>query len=128
MICATTLDGDPVTWKRARSQGARRWTDPQDRRYRDAIRYALLAARPRSWPLDARYSVTLVVHVRRDVGDVDNYAKSWLDAGKGILWDDDASVVELYVRRVRADKGSVSVLVEADEVKRRATKKGRVKS
>jgi Holliday junction resolvase RusA-like endonuclease len=127
MICGCTLDGDPVTWKRARSQGARRWTDPQDRRYRDAIRYALLAARPRGWPLEARYSVTLVVSVRRDVGDVDNYAKSWLDAGKGILWDDDASVVELYVRRVRADRGSVSVLVEADEVLRRSSKKSRAK-
>lgn len=126
MIVALTLDGDPVTWKRARSQGARRWTDPQDRRYRDAIRYALLAARPRGWPLDARYSVTLVVSVRRDVGDVDNFAKSWLDAGKGVLWADDASVVELYVRRVRADRGSVSVLVEADEVQRRAAKRSRV--
>jgi Holliday junction resolvase RusA-like endonuclease len=71
--------------------------------------------------------VTLVVSVRRDVGDVDNYAKSWLDAGKGILWDDDASVVELYVRRVRADRGSVSVLVEADEVLRRSSKKSRTK-
>lgn len=127
MICALALDGDPVTWKRARSQGARRWTDPHDKRYRDAIRYALLAARPRGWPLDARYSVTLVVHVRRDVGDVDNYAKSWLDAGKGILWDDDASVVELYVRRSRAGRGSVSVLVEADEALRRSSKKSRVK-
>ena len=119
MILACTLDGDPVTWKRARSQGARRWTDPQDRRYRDAIRYAMLAARPKGWPLDARYSVTLVVSVRRDVGDCDNFAKSWLDAGKGVLWADDASVVELYVRRVRADRGSACLLVEADEVQRR---------
>lgn len=125
MIVGAYLDGDPVTWKRARSQGARRWTDPQDRRYRDAIRHALLAARPPGWPLDARYSVTLVVHVRRDVGDVDNYAKSWLDAGKGILWADDASVVELHVRRVRADKGGVSALVEADEASRRVVKRGR---
>lgn len=123
MILACTLDGDPVTWKRARSQGARRWTDPQDRRYRDAIRYAMLAARPKGWPLDARYSVTLVVSVRRDVGDCDNFAKSWLDAGKGVLWADDASVVELYVRRVRADRGSACLLVEADETRRRVKRR-----
>jgi len=119
VILSCTLDGDPVTWKRARSHGAKRWTDPQDRRYRESVRYAMLAARPKGWPLDARYSLTLVVSVRRDVGDVDNYSKSWLDAGKGILWADDASVVELYVRRVRADRGSASLLVEADEVRRR---------
>lgn len=123
MILACTLDGDPVTWKRARSQGARRWTDPQDRRYRESIRAAMFASRPRGWPLDARYSVTLVVSVRRDVGDVDNYSKSWLDAGKGVLWADDASVVELYVRRERADRGSASMLVEADETRRRVRRR-----
>ena len=119
MILAFSVPGDPVTWKRARSQGSRRWTDPRDRDYRASLRLHALAARPKGWPLDARYSVTVVVSVRRDVGDVDNFAKSVLDAGKGVLWADDAAVRELYVRRVRADQGSLAVLVEADEVRRR---------
>jgi len=33
--------------------------------------------------------------------DADNLAKLYLDAGNGVLWDDDSQVVELIVWRVR---------------------------
>lgn len=47
-------------------------------------------------------------------GDADNVAKAVLDAGNGILWEDDAHVVDLRVRTVLGGQGEepgVEVLV-----------------
>lgn len=126
MICSFFVEGVPVTWKRARSNGARRWTDPRDRAWRDALRLGAMAARPKGWPLSARYTVAIDVFVRRDVGDVDNYAKALLDAAKGVLWDDDVAVIDLHVARTPGQTLSgMSVLVEADETVRRSAKRKR---
>lgn len=123
MICSFFVEGTPVTWKRARSNGARRWTDPRDRQWRDALRLGAMAARPKGWPLSARYVVAIDVLVKRDVGDVDNFAKALLDAAKGVLWDDDVAVCDLHVARTRADRPGMSVHVEADETVRRSAKR-----
>jgi len=125
VICTFFVEGVPVTWKRARSNGARRWTDPRDRAWRDALRLGAMAARPKGWPLSARYTVAIDVFVRRDVGDVDNFAKGLLDAAKGVLWDDDVAVVDLHVARTRTDRAGMSVCVEADETVRRSAKRVR---
>lgn len=47
--------------------------------------------RPRRW------------HTKR--GDTDNIAKAVLDAGNGILWNDDAQVAVLHVEKVIAAQG-----------------------
>lgn len=126
MIVTFFVPGTPVTWKRARSNGARRWTDPRDRQWRDALRLGAMAARPKGWPLSARYVVAIDVLVKRDVGDVDNFAKALLDAAKGVLWDDDVAVVDLHVRRMRVDDMTgMSVAVVADETMRRSAKRVR---
>jgi len=40
-----------------------------------------------------------------DRGDADNIAKAVLDAGNGILWQDDALIVSLHVLKLRCPQG-----------------------
>lgn len=58
-------------------------------------------------------------HTKRG-GDVDNIAKAVLDAGTGVLWNDDAQVVDLRVGKMIAAQGDpprVKVTAwEAEEV------------
>lgn len=47
--------------------------------------------------------------------DIDNVAKAVLDAGNGVLWTDDAAVVQLLVSKRYGDEPGVSVTVTAIE-------------
>jgi Holliday junction resolvase RusA-like endonuclease len=47
--------------------------------------------------------------------DADNYAKLVLDACNGILWKDDAQVVELHVSKSYGAKPGFQILVESVE-------------
>lgn len=48
---------------------------------------------------DARIGIRIVLFTRQKSGDVDNIAKTILDAANGIVWGDDRQVHELMVRR-----------------------------
>jgi Holliday junction resolvase RusA-like endonuclease len=74
-----------------------------------------LQARQRApaWSLGARYDVEIDVY-RSGRFDLDNVIKSALDGCTGILWKDDAQVVEIHARRRQADgEGERLVLVVA---------------
>jgi Holliday junction resolvase RusA-like endonuclease len=50
-------------------------------------------------PFSGNVSVKFTVYRARKSGDLDNYAKVMLDALKGILYPDDAAVVEIHALR-----------------------------
>lgn len=55
---------------------------------------------------ETEYAVELHFYRWRQSGDIDNLAKSFLDAANRVLWFDDKSVTELHVFRHKAAKGS----------------------
>jgi Holliday junction resolvase RusA-like endonuclease len=65
-----------------------------------------------SWPLAARYAVTIEA-VRDRRGDMDNILKSALDGCNGILWGDDAQVdgIQAWRRPLDAQGPRLVVLV-----------------
>lgn len=109
------LDIEPVPWARAGAAGVRRFTPKRVAEYEHAIRLVARAARPRSWPMGARYA--LDVYATRSTWrrcDVDNLAKAVMDALNGAVWDDDDQVDRLLVERVRgAPRGRLEVEVRA---------------
>ncbi|UJR81471.1 RusA family crossover junction endodeoxyribonuclease [Sandaracinus amylolyticus] len=97
-----TLPGRPVTWKRARSKGSQRWTDPAMRaaQHAHALLVQSLVARMRTWPLEAHYTLEVVAYcapVQR--GDADNYAKLVADALQGVAYTNDRRLVDVRGRR-----------------------------
>jgi len=65
-------------------------------------------------PLDGILHVDIECYVQRPKsptkdyprGDVDNYAKAILDSLNGKLWVDDSQIIQLYVTKSYAEKGS----------------------
>lgn len=94
-----TVPGKPVPWQRAASRGRQRFTSPKHRAYKTKVGYAALAARPKGWPLDARYAVRITAYTTRRP-DLDNIAKMVLDSIIGVLLSDDRRVDALSIVRV----------------------------
>jgi len=104
---ALTIPGKPQPKQRAR-KGRHGWYTPsKTREYENRVKqfgdFELMhwrATSDRPWPLDARYCLTVTLFMpdkrRRDA---DNCVKSICDGLNGVLWDDDAQVVELRVRK-----------------------------
>lgn len=115
-----------ASWARARSVGSRRYTDPGHAEAMRAHALHALATRPRGWPLDAVYRLTVTycpATMRRR--DADRVLSLVPDALKGHAWDDDHDarivderVVRSYavvgdeVRLTLSDEGHTSVCIE----------------
>ena len=53
-----------------------------------------------TWPLDARYRVSIRVYLgARVTSDVDNLGKAILDGCNGVAWEDDRQIDDLHVVR-----------------------------
>jgi Holliday junction resolvase RusA-like endonuclease len=115
-----------ASWARARSHGKTRFTDPKHAEAMRAHALHALATRPRGWPLDAVYRVTVTycpATMRRR--DTDRVLSLVPDALKGHAWNDDHDgqiveqrVVRSYavvggeVRLMLSDEGHTSVCIE----------------
>lgn len=93
-----TAYGPPVPKARARRGKGGHWHTPkQTAEYEKLVAWHALARRRliESWPLDGSYRIECAIYFpderRRDS---DNVLKSVLDACNGVLWNDDAQVVE----------------------------------
>lgn len=116
------VPGPVVPWQRAASVGARRFTPAKQRQYQQLVRFHALAARPRGpWlPSKAsRYRVDVEAYLpderRRDL---DNIAKTVLDALNGVLYLDDSQITTLLVAtHVDRERPRVEVhIVELERV------------
>ena len=115
------VPGPVVPWQRAASVGARRFTPAKQRAYQQLVRYHALAARPRGpWlPSKAsRYRVDVEAYLpderRRDL---DNIAKTLLDALNGVLYLDDSQITMLLVA-THVDRERPRVEVRVVELER----------
>lgn len=115
MILTATIEGRCVPWMRAGGRGRQRYTPAEQREYQRYVRAVVASARPRRWPLDMRYALELVVYepdARRR--DLDNQAKTILDALNGTAWADDSSVDVLALsRRIDRERPRVEVTIAA---------------
>ena len=115
------VPGPVVPWQRAASVGTRRYTSAKQRSYQRTVRLIAQASRPRGpWlPSKAtRYRVDIDAYLpderRRDL---DNVAKTILDALNGVLYLDDSQVVTLLVA-THIDRAEPRVVVAVREVER----------
>ena len=115
------VPGPVVPWQRAASVGARRFTPAKQRAYQANVRVCALAARPRGpWlPTKAsRYRVDVDAYLpderRRDL---DNIAKTILDAMNGVLYLDDSQITTLLVA-THVDRERPRVEVHVVELER----------
>jgi crossover junction endodeoxyribonuclease RusA len=117
------VPGPPVVKARPRSTttstGKRRtYTPDKTAKYESKVASFALIERPRGWPLDLLYAVSLEFYLpdkrRRDI---DNLAKSVLDGLNGIGYADDAQISTLIVVK-KFDKKypRVDVVVTVQEV------------
>lgn len=113
------VPGDPIPKERARVIGGRGVTPPKTREYERRVGlYALQARseyqRSQPWSLVGWYRVELRFCREAARGDLDNVAKAILDGLCGVLYLDDARVVELAVHRLY--EGDVGAWVTVTEV------------
>lgn len=121
MRLEATIPGPPAAWQRATVVGGRTLT-PKGMRAakahaRASLAAAALAARwqPATGPV--RLTLELVRARKPDATpDVDNYSKLVCDAANGLLWDDDARVVELVARKRRPAEGESERTIVVVEV------------
>lgn len=93
------LPGEPLPMSRPRfdSRSRRSYTDAKARAELERVTWLLRAARPRC---QEEGGVEVILQFRRATRakvDVDNLAKTVLDAAKGIVWRDDHQVHRLVV-------------------------------
>ena len=99
MICF--LRGDPLPSPRPRVTGKRTYMPKRYTKYRDALGWALKEQlmRAKHTPDGADYGIRALFFRRtRQRTDVDNLLKTCLDAGTGVIWNDDSQVVEVFGR------------------------------
>lgn len=101
------IPGPPVSWHRAVAYGGKRLTPAKQRTYQAHVRACAMRSRAMHQsppPMNARMRVTvLFCAATRGKRDVDNAAKTALDACNGVLWDDDSQVDVLVVERLEPD-------------------------
>lgn len=118
------INADPVPQGRPRFGNGHAY---EDRKSRDFKRFvsAVVGMRKED-PLEGPLCVTLKFHVARPKTvtrdyptvrpDIDNYAKAILDACNGIVWDDDAQIVELRLSKRYADGRDTGIDILVQEI------------
>ena len=117
-----TVPGEPRGWARARTQGARFFTDTKTRSEKQAVAAWAIEAGAHiiDGPVDVRLTAYLripksaskklraamLANIQRPTKkpDSDNLAKLALDALNGVCWHDDVQVVDLTVRKFWSDE------------------------
>ncbi|KKL26395.1 hypothetical protein LCGC14_2395750 [marine sediment metagenome] len=96
-----SLPGDPVPAPRPRfGQGGtympERYTD-----YKLGLAWAFKAEMGRKKPMRGPLIIVLNFYRKtRGKVDIDNLEKTVLDAGNGVVWEDDSQIVEMHSRKV----------------------------
>lgn len=94
MILTFTVPGKPQGKQRPRVVSGRAYTPNETVMFERSVGFCALAERPRGWPLDATYRVTIAArYADKRLRDLDNLIKSVLDGLNGVAWKDDSQVI-----------------------------------
>ncbi|MBR1580086.1 MAG: RusA family crossover junction endodeoxyribonuclease [Selenomonadaceae bacterium] len=112
------VEGAPRPWQRPRfnARTGAWYADTAVKEYTEKVRLAATEAMHGHQAARVPVIVTLHFYRKRQVdtrafGDIDNLTKTILDAMNGIVYDDDARVVSIAVRKIVSDKEHCSVAV-----------------
>jgi Holliday junction resolvase RusA-like endonuclease len=112
------IPGPPASWQRPRrGEGGKGSFTTSTMRKAKAHARAALAAAALQWrwePATGPVRLTLVFVRNRKpdaVPDVDNYSKLVCDSANGVLWQDDALVVELHAVKRRPGEGEAECTI-----------------
>ncbi len=102
LLLTATVPGNPRPAPRPHQGQGRSWTPDWYREAKAAVAYALMLRRglwrPRS---EALFAVAIACfRGTRNRADLDNLAKTVLDAGTGVVWADDSQIEELVLRKL----------------------------
>lgn len=106
-------DVEPLPWPRTRtSKAGRHYLSRTYLAYRDLVATHLGAAHRGELEAGPLRVVLGFYRSSRRKADVDNLAKSVLDAGNGTVWEDDSQILELVAEiRHRAKAPAIEILV-----------------
>lgn len=115
ILCSIDVPGDPIPKGRPRhGKGDRTYTPKRTEDAQQSVAWALMQGRRIRKPAAGPVHVTLSFRTKtKRRCDIDNLAKLVLDAGNGIVYDDDQQVVRLVVdvERGSANPGT-TILME----------------
>ena len=95
-----TFDGDPIPAPRPRFGQGRTYMPSRYTAYKLALAWAFKAKMGRRKPM--RGSIILVLDFYRKTRgkvDLDNLAKTVMDAGNGVVWEDDSQIIDKHTRK-----------------------------
>jgi Holliday junction resolvase RusA-like endonuclease len=99
---------------------------------RDGLGLAMRCARPRGWPLDASYALSVSAFCPKSTaGDVDKLLATVMDAGNGVLWQDDRQVTSSLINKTKGRAGvnvQVTVLDPTGFEPKPKARRGRARS
>jgi Holliday junction resolvase RusA-like endonuclease len=95
------VQGSAVPWQRTATFQGRRITPKRQREWQAKVRAAARAVVERiEWRTDARYSIRILYRpATKRRTDLDNVAKSIMDAINRVVWNDDHQVDRLIIAR-----------------------------
>lgn len=109
---------EPVPFKRALSNGKRRFNDPRYSDYKYFVGLHARVAMQGQAPFDGAIRINVTVSTKYQptslkAGDVDNHLKAAMDALNGICYRDDRQIVEGHVY---LSKGDPHVTIELEAI------------
>ena len=107
---------EPVPFKRAMTNGKRRFNDPRYSDFKDYVGAHAKVAMNGQAPFDGAIRITVTVSTKYEPtslksGDVDNHLKAAMDALNGICYRDDRQIVNATVN---VFKGTPHVEIEVE--------------
>ena len=111
-----TVTTEPVPFKRALSNGKRRFNDPRYSDFKDYVGLHAKVAMHGLAPFDGAIRIRVDVFTKYEptslkAGDVDNHLKAAMDALNGICYRDDRQIVDATVN---VFKGTPHVTIELE--------------
>ena len=111
-----TITTEPVPFKRAMTNGKRRFNDPRYSDFKDYVGAHAKVAMSGRAPFDGAIKITVDVFTKYEptslkAGDVDNHLKAAMDALNGICYRDDRQIVDATVN---VFKGTPHVTIELE--------------
>lgn len=118
MTIKFTVTTEPVPFKRAMTNGKRRFNDPRYSDFKDYVGLHAKVAMAGRVPFDGAIRINVDVFTKYKptslkAGDVDNHLKAAMDALNGICYVDDRQIVDATVNIF---KGTPHITIELEEL------------